>query len=175
MFNALLRGKDLNPVFVLDELDKAAGTTEGRHNPLGPLYSLLEPESAKQFTDEYAGVPIDASWFSWVATANDHRVLPTPIVSRLAVFEIRSPTRSELRQIGHRQYRRLVDGFGLAGHLPAEAPAALLDQAEISPRELRVLIQSAIGRMARDYLAGKELRVITMPPAPAHRRGMGFV
>jgi ATP-dependent Lon protease len=175
VFNALLRGKELNPVFILDEIDKATGTTEGRYNPLGPLYSLLEPEDAKQFTDEYAGVPIDSSWFSWVATANDLHVLPAPIASRLAVFEIRSPTRSELRQIGHRQYRRLVDGFGLAGHLPAEAPATLLDQVEISPRELRVLIQSAIGRMARDCLAGKELRVITMPPAPAHRRGMGFV
>lgn len=175
VFNALLRGKELNPVFVLDEIDKATGTTEGRHNPLGPLYSLLEPEDAKQFTDEYAGVPIDASWFSWVATANDLHVLPAPIASRLAVFEIRSPTRSELRQIGHRQYRRLVDESGLSDHLPKEAPAGLLDRVEVSPRQLRVLIQAAIGRMAHDRLLGREFQAFVAAPVPAHRRGMGFL
>lgn len=175
VFNALLRGKELNPVFVLDEIDKAAGTTEGRNNPLGPLYSLLEPEDAKKFVDEYVGVPVDASWFTWVATANELHVLPAPIVSRLAVFEIRSPTRAELRQIGRRQYRRLVDGFGLGEHLPSEAPAGLLDQVEASPRELRVLIQSAIGRMARDHLSGHsraiELRETRLP----QKRKMGFL
>jgi ATP-dependent Lon protease len=175
VFNALLRGRELNPVFVLDEIDKAAGTSDGRHNPLGPLFSLLEPEDAKQFTDEYAGVPIDASWFSWVATANELDVLPAPIVSRLTVFEIRSPTRAELRQIGGRQYRRLVESFGLGEHLPSEAPAGLLDQVEASPRELRVLIQSAIGRMARDHMSGHsrsvELRETRLP----QKRKMGFL
>ena len=175
VFNVLLRGEALNPVFVLDEIDKAAGTTEGRYNPLGPLHCLLEPEDAKQFVDEYAGVPIDASWFSWVATANDLHVLPAPIVSRLLVFDIRLPNRAELRQIGRRQYRRLVDDCGLAGYLPVEAPATLLDQVEGNPRELHILMQQAIGRMARDCKAGRELRVIAPPPAPGHRRGMGFV
>lgn len=175
VFNALLRGKELNPVFILDEIDKATGTTEGRYNPLGPLYSLLEPEDAKQFTDEYAGVPIDASWFSWVATANDLHVLPAPIVSRLAVFEIRSPTRAELRQIGRRQYQRLLDGFGLAGHLPPEAPAALLDQVEVSPRELRVFLQLAIGKMARDRLAGREMKAELPATNHGQRKRMGFV
>lgn len=175
VFNALLRGTELNPVFILDEIDKATGTTEGRYNPLGPLYSLLEPEDAKKFTDEYAGVPIDASWFSWVATANDLHVLPAPITSRLAVFEIRSPTRAELRQIGRRQYRRLVDGFGLAGPLPPEAPAALLDQVEVSPRELRVILQRAVGKMARDRLAGREMKVELPATNHEQRKRMGFV
>jgi ATP-dependent Lon protease len=175
VFNTLLRGKELNPVCVLDEIDKAAGTIEGRHNPLGPLYSLLEPEDAKQFVDEYLGVPIDASWFSWVATANQVDVLPAPIVSRLTVFEVRAPTRTELREIGRRQYRRLLESFGLGEHLPPEAPAKLLDQVEVSPRELRVLIQSAIGRMARDHMSGHsrsvELRETRLP----QKRKMGFL
>lgn len=175
VFNALLHGKELNPVFVLDEIDKAANTTESRHNPLGPLYSLLEPEDAKKFTDEYAGVPVDASWFSWVATANDLHVLPTPIVSRLAVFDVRAPTRRELRQIGSRQYQRLVASNGLTGHVPADAPAALLDQVEVSPRELRVLLQRALGAMARDKLAGREINVELPVAKRESRQRMGFV
>lgn len=154
VFNTLLRGRDMNPVFVIDEVDKAS-SYEGRHDPLGPLYTLLEPDTACAFIDEYVGTPVDASWFSWIATANDRTAIPAPIISRLAVFEIRQPTNSELRHIGQRQYRRMIEEYNLVEHFPAQAPAALLDQIEVSPRELRILISRAIGRMARNRVSGR--------------------
>jgi ATP-dependent Lon protease len=155
VFDALLLGREMNPVFLLDEIDKAA---ESRYDPLGCLYALLEAESARRFRDEFAELPIDASWFSWVATANAIERLPDPIRSRLAIFTVRRPTACELRQIGRQQYRRLIEAYGLAEQLPVEPPPVLLERAVASPRELGLVLQSAIGRMARDRLAGRDFR-----------------
>lgn len=173
VFNALLLGQELNPVFVLDEVDKAAD--ESKYQPLGALYSLLEVESAAQFRDEFAEFAVDASWFSWVATANELECLPEPIKSRLVVFDVRRPTMSELRQIGRKQYQRLIEKYGLSAHLPVEPPPALLDHAAASPRELRLALQTAIGRMARDRLAGREFRFEVAPKKEPERGRIGFL
>lgn len=174
VFDALLLGREMNPVFLLDEIDKAA---ESRYDPLGSLYALLEVESARRFADEFAELPIDASWFAWLATANDLGRIPAPIQSRLVVFEVRRPTACELRRIGRAQYRRLIEGYGLAGQLPAEPPAVLLERAAASPRELGLVLQTAIGRMARDRLAGKAVGFDYPGPEEARRedRRMGFI
>jgi len=175
VFDALLLGREMNPVFLLDEIDKA--TEDSRYDPLGCLYALLEAESARRFADEFAEIPIDASWFAWVATANDLARIPAPIQSRLVVFEVRRPTACELRQIGRKQYQRLIEGYGLAGQLPAEPPAALLERAAVSPRELGLVLQTAIGRMARDRLAGKVVGFDYPGPEESRRenRRMGFI
>lgn len=174
VFDALLLGREMNPVFLLDEIDKAA---ESRYDPLGSLYALLEAESARRFADEFAELPIDASWFAWLATANDLARIPAPIQSRLVVFEVRPPSACELRRIGRAQYRRLIEGYGLAGQLPAEPPAALLERAAASPRELGLVLQTAIGRMARDRLAGKAVGFDYPGPEETRRenRRMGFI
>jgi len=174
VFDALLLGREMNPVFLLDEIDKA---TESRYDPLGSLYALLEAESARRFADEFAELAIDASWFAWLATANDLGRIPAPIQSRLVVFEVRRPSACELRRIGRAQYRRLIEGYGLAGQLPADPPAAWLDRAAASPRELGLVLQTAIGRMARDRLAGKVVGFDYPGPEEARReaRRMGFI
>ena len=70
VFNALLEGAYANPVFFLDEIDKAF---EGEHDPLMSLYALLESATARTFTDSsYPWLPgIDASRIVWVCTCND--------------------------------------------------------------------------------------------------------
>ena len=157
VFDALLRGKQMNPVFLLDELDKA-GAHEYR-NPIAPLHQLLEVESARVFQDEFVETPTDVSWFTWLATANEARGIPEPILSRLVVFDIKPPTRAELRKIGKRQYQRTLDEFGLAGKLPDEPPAGVLDLSVASPREMSLVLRRMIGRMAREYAAGREIRI----------------
>ena len=71
---------------VVDEIDKARG--EHAYDPLGALYSLLEHDTAGGFTDEFAEVAIDASQVIWVATANDERGIPEPILNRMNVYEV---------------------------------------------------------------------------------------
>ena len=90
---------------VVDEIDKARG--EHAYDPLGALYSLLEHDTAGAFIDEFAEVSIDASQVIWVATANDERAIPEPILNRMNVFEVHAPDHEAARAIALRLYRSL--------------------------------------------------------------------
>ena len=57
VFEALVDGEYANPVMVVDEIDKASG--DAQYDPLGALYSLLEHDTARAFTDEFAEVAVD--------------------------------------------------------------------------------------------------------------------
>src|SRR5258707_15435243 len=105
VFETLVGGQYANPVMVVDEIDKAGG--EHAYDPLGALYSLLEHDTAGCFTDEFAEVAIDASQVIWVATANDGRTIPDPILNRMNVYEVRSPDPDAARSIALRLYRKL--------------------------------------------------------------------
>jgi ATP-dependent Lon protease len=89
VFETLVDGQYANPVMVVDEIDKARG--EHAYDPLGALYGLLEHDTAQAFTDEFAEVAIDASQVIWVATANDERCIPDPILNRMNVFQVQMP------------------------------------------------------------------------------------
>ena len=105
VFETLVDGSYANPVMVVDEIDKARG--EHAYDPLGALYSLLEYDTARAFIDEFAEVPIDASQLIWVATANDERSIPEPILNRMNVFEVHAPDPAAARAIALRLYERL--------------------------------------------------------------------
>ena len=93
VFETLVDGAYANPVMVVDEIDKARG--ESAYDPLGALYSLLEHDTAGKFMDEFAEIEIDASQAIWIATANDERSIPEPILNRVEVFEILAQTREQ--------------------------------------------------------------------------------
>jgi len=158
VFDALLLGKQMNPVFLIDELDKAGDPGRYR-SPIAPLHQLIEVESARVFQDEFVETPADVSWFTWLATANEAKDIPESILSRLVVFEVEPPTPAELRKIGAKQYRRTLEEFGLTGKLPDVPPAGVLDRAVASPREMSLALRRLIGRMAREYAAGREIRI----------------
>lgn len=162
VFDSLLQGNHMNPVFLLDELDKSAGSGSHR-NPLAPLHQLLEMENAKVFKDEFVEISVDTSWFTWLATANDIEEIPLSLRSRLTVFEIAPPTPAELLKIGARQYQRTIEEFGLTGKLPDVPPPGMLDRVVASPREMGLTLRRLIGRMAREYAAGREFHIEHLP------------
>ena len=103
VFEALVDGQYANPVIVIDEIDKAS--SDAQYDPLGSLYSLLEHDTAQNFVDEFAEVPIDASQVIWITTANDERAIPDPIRNRMNVFEIAPPSPDAARKIAAHLYR----------------------------------------------------------------------
>lgn len=131
-----------NPVVLLDEIDKPSRGSQ--YDPLGPLYSLLEADTASDFQDQaLPDLYIDASSVRWIATANDASAIPDPIRSRLCVFEIALPTAEQQRAIAQRIYQGLLARY----HLPMadELPASVLDRVTaLSPRETTLALDCAI-------------------------------
>jgi len=172
VFETLVEGQYANPVMVVDEIDKARG--EHAYDPLGALYSLLEHDTAEMFTDEFAEVAIDASQVIWVATANDERAIPEPILNRMNVYEVQAPDHDAACTIALRLYRRLREQHDW-GRRFDEAPSdAVLERlATMAPREMRRAWMTAFGN-AR--LAGRStVELADLPDGHAKRGPMGFM
>lgn len=174
IFNALMRQDCINPLFVLDEVDKAS--TEGKSNPLGPLYQLLEVETAKEFIDEFARVPINASLISWISTANDDKNIEAALLSRMRVFHIQSPNEKQMMAVVENQYRQLRQSFpSLVNQLSQDLTEILH---RMSPRQAQLSLQEAAGQAALRSRMNRKGFVRLEPSDVGHRsvkkRSMGF-
>ena len=172
VFETLVDGQYANPVMVVDEIDKAGG--EHAYDPLGALYGLLEHDTAGSFTDEFAEVAIDASQVIWVATANDGRAIPDPIMNRMNVYEVQAPDRDAARRIASRLYVGIRAEHGWGERFEAEPQSNVLDaMSEMAPREMRRAWMTAFGNAK---LARRErIAVHDLPEARGKRGAIGFV
>jgi ATP-dependent Lon protease len=171
VFETLVDGQYANPVMVVDEIDKARA--EHAYDPLGSLYSLMEHDTAAAFTDEFAEVPIDASQVIWVATANDERAIPEPILNRMNVYQVQAPDHAAARTIAQRLYAEIRADHDWGQRFDATPCTDVLDRlAELAPREMRRALMTGFGN-AR--LAGHdEIKPDDLPAANARRGRIGF-
>jgi ATP-dependent Lon protease len=174
VFETLVDGQYANPVMVVDEIDKARG--EHAYDPLGALYSLLEHDTAGAFVDEFAEVAVDASQLIWVATANDERSIPEPILNRVNVYQVDMPDHAAARTIARRLYAGIRAQHDWGSRFDPEPSDAVLDRlAELAPREMRRAWMTAFGNARLD---GRDQILLADLPAPGHggKRGpLGFM
>jgi ATP-dependent Lon protease len=172
VFETLVDGAYANPVMVVDEIDKARA--EHAYDPLGALYSLLETDTACTFTDEFAEVAIDASQVIWVATANDERCIPDPILNRMNVFEVGAPDADAARHIALRLYRKLRAEHGWGERFEdTPADAVLQRLSAMPPREMRRAWMTAFGNA---QLAGRgRIEIADLPDSGGRRTPLGFL
>jgi len=174
VFETLVDGAYANPVMVVDEIDKARG--EHAYDPLGALYSLLEHDTAHDFTDEFAEVAIDASQVIWVATANDARAIPEPILNRMSVYQVQAPDREAARAIALRLYASLRNGHDW-GQRFADTPTepVLERMSELAPRDMRRAWTAAFGNARLDGRDQVEARDLPCGHTSGKRGPLGFV
>jgi hypothetical protein len=161
---------------VLDEVDKVG--TDPRYDPLGALYTLLEADTARAFQDQsLPDVVIDASHLRVVCTANELDAIPAPLRSRMAVFDIQSPSPEQAGRIVLSMYRSLVSKLGVS--LDADLPADVVEQAiKLEPRRARMLLEAAIASAVcaeRTCLENQDWVVVQCAGAPARRQAIGFI
>ena len=146
LFDTLVNGPAANPIVMLDELEKAPDRSD--HPSIHKvLYALLEPASARNFSDLcLPQVKLDASHVRWLATANSLAGIPEPILSRFTVINIPALGREAAVKVARSIELALRREFRL-GDLPILDPKVIEIVSGHSPRLMRLRLKELLGRM----------------------------
>ncbi|MDR2639694.1 MAG: endopeptidase La [Helicobacteraceae bacterium] len=155
----LINAKTMNPVMILDEIDKVGRNMRG--DPTAALLEILDPEQNDHFRDYYLNFAIDLSRVVFIATANDLSAVPAPLRDRLEVIYIGSYTPQEKIEIAKRYLiPQELKKHGLNKDELKISPSALRDMAEkytkeAGVRNLRRAIAQICRKAAKTLLEGK--------------------
>ena len=157
--SAMKQAGTINPVMLLDEIDKLANDYRG--DPTAALLEVLDPEQHAGFTDHYLDVPYDLSQVMFITTANYLQQIPGPLKDRMEIIELSGYTEDEKIAIGQRYLvPRQVEAHGL-GVGALSIPEALWPRIvreytrEAGVRGLEREIATLCRKVARDVVRGK--------------------
>ncbi len=191
--SSLVAAKSMNPVIVLDEIDKLSRDLHG--DPSSALLEVLDPEQNKYFRDHFLEMPLDLSDCLFIATANYYDGIPEALIDRMEIIEVKPYTRTEKFGIARhhlipkqmkrhglnkRNFRLQDDAvYEIIDHYTREAGVRNLE------RELATLFRRAAKKIAsreaarisvdannlRDYLGKRKFR----PEEELYRDEVGVV
>jgi len=155
----------INPVFLLDEVDKLGASYQG--DPGAALLEVLDPAQNDSFTDHYLGVPFDLSEVQFICTANFLQNIPGPLQDRMEVVEFAGYTEVEKLEIAKRYLTpRQIKQTGLTDEQIEIADDAVREVITRHTRESGVRqLEREIGRLARKVarkVAAQELESVAI-------------
>ena len=101
LIEGLKQAKTMNPLIMIDEIDKIAENGI-RGSPSSALLEALDPEQNDSFMDHYIDIPVDFSKVLFICTANSLSTIPRPLLDRMEVIEVSGYTQYEKLEITKR-------------------------------------------------------------------------
>src|SRR5579862_9029224 len=131
----------INPVFMMDEVDKIGHDFRG--DPAAALLEVLDPEQNNTFADHYLEIPYDLSNVMFVATANIADPIPAPLRDRMEILEIPGYTRREKLAIARQHLiPKQIEDHGIGNVQQAQDGGAKVPQLEITDAAVEIIIDS---------------------------------
>jgi ATP-dependent Lon protease len=155
----------MNPVIVIDELDKIGNDFRG--DPAAALLEVLDPAQNKTFYDNYMGIPFDLSGALFIATANEISGISEPLRDRMEVIQLSGYSLEEKVHIAQRHLiKRSREECGLADEqcvLSDELLGCIVNNytRESGVRELERTIKKLCSKVARSLVENNELVAFT--------------
>lgn len=127
--NGIIQAKSMDPVFMLDEVDKIGNDFRG--DPSAALLEALDPEQNKVFEDHYLDLPLDLSKVIFITTANTLDTVPPALKDRLEIIRYSGYTENEKFHIARNHlWQKQLEANGLE-----------IDQVSILDKSLHFLIK----------------------------------
>ena len=141
----------MNPLFLLDEIDKLGQDFRG--DPASALLEVLDPEQNSKFQDHYLEIDVDLSDVMFVTTANSLN-LPQPLLDRMEIIRLEGYTEDEKVEIAERHLLpKQIDAHGLKDGEVEVTEAAVRDLIRYYTREAGVrTLEREMARLARKAL-----------------------
>jgi ATP-dependent Lon protease len=166
IIRALRDAGSINPVFMIDEIDKMGADFRG--DPASAMLEVLDPEQNSTFRDHYLDLAVDLSQILFITTANNIDLIPGPLRDRMEVIQLAGYTEEEKLEIAKRYLvPRQIERNGLSPGKISFNDGALrliIDgyTREAGVRNLEREIGSAARKVAREYAEGSRTRKRTV-------------
>src|SRR5271155_3621401 len=130
IIQGMKKASTINPVFMMDEIDKIGHDFRG--DPSSALLEVLDPEQNNTFADHYLEIPYDLSNVMFIATANQGDTIPPPLRDRMEILEIPGYTRREKLAIARQHLvPKQIEEHGISK-----------EQLEITDSAVEIIIES---------------------------------
>jgi ATP-dependent Lon protease len=163
IIRAIRDAETMNPVFLIDEIDKLGADYRG--DPASAMLEVLDPEQHATFRDHYLDLPFDLSKVLFICTANQLETIPPPLLDRMDVLSLSGYTEEEKFAIA----RRYLVPKQLAAHGLRTSKATISDAAirlvvrqytrEAGVRNLERRLAALCRKAARELAEGRARRL----------------
>jgi ATP-dependent Lon protease len=164
IIKAIANTKSINPVFMLDEVDKLGNDFHG--DPSSALLEVLDPEQNHAFEDHYLDLPFDLSNVLFIATANTLDTIPDALLDRLEIIQYSGYTAEEKFQIAKRYLLSKAIKANALKKTELEIGEDILEiiiknyVKEAGVRDLERQINKIMRKVARELLETKQKKIV---------------